>query len=185
MQSGEDLIAEMRLQFRPSRVHLFGTLVWKVMVLKPRGLNEWPLPVIPDVDLIATSALYVQGTLEPKIRFVGQGDVLVGPRAFRWDIDLHHVQDRLEGNLQTRMDQTNSDWYSRGIPVYPNGEGNTEGGCLSPLYWIYQQCMQRLGRLVGFLIWVKDLLTVVTVVTPNAWLLVPTGYPRPVWQSTN
>ena len=184
LQADEELIAEMNLQV-PTQDGVPSCLepVYGEMMLSETSLIDLhePLPIAPKLDLVATSVLYVQGTLcDPKIRFVGQGDVLVGAQGerFRWDVDVHHDEDQLQGQVQVRDGvkpvvigklQGNTslssilDGHSDGEPF----ESMVLDANIENVY------LQRLGRLIGFPDLGKGPVdgSVVVNVTPSDWFM--------------
>ena len=184
VQAGEKLIAEMKLQV-PTEDGVPSCLepMYGEMIVSETSLIDLrdSLPVVPDLDLMATSVLYVQGTLcEPKIRFVGQGDVLVGAQGerFRWDIDLHHDEDRLQGKVQVRdgVKPVVIGKLAGNTSLSNILEGNSEAELFESIVLdarVENVYLQRLGRLIGFPDLGKGPVggSVIVNVTPNDWLM--------------
>ena len=93
-------------------------------------------------------------------------------------MDLQHVEDRLQGNLQVRdgVKQILIGTVEGKTNLSNIVEGNTEGELFESIVLDAQTehvYMQRVGRLVGFPDLGKGLIdgTVTVGVTPNDWLL--------------
>lgn len=120
-------------------------------------LHSW-IPVVPELDMVSNIEARVAGTAcAPMVKLVGQGDVVVGAQRerFRWEMDLAHQKDILNGTIHV------VDGVSERLSITIDGEthisdvlsGESTESLFSQISVDAQTedlYLQRMGMLLGF-----------------------------------